>query len=711
MCKFSRARMVALAVGLGVTGSLAMAGSAMATVVAPLGEPLAGTDCAANATAASGSAVASASGKITGRGATLPLYLVTQYIHGFERDVCGPVAADSAANPYTPPAGFGEPTGDPTDPSNPVDGKAGGLPQPTYGADEMVGYDYPAAQDTSATGSGQGRIALSCRTDAFGGSDIPYNHTDFTKIDGAPGTEAGGLGSCLKTGFVSPFQSTGAATDPAGNMITLPIGGGAVAFVVNLPTACQNTATGTTPYQFTTADIAALMSGNQASWASLDTTNDPNLTAANGCDIPVTRVVRQDNSGTSQNEENYLGDANGTGVQLCGSGTVTDSGGNSLPMGTFADLKAEIINSEGFAGSNASENNVWPSGAGSGGRANCNTLATGASSGTPALLAKCVATSGCIGYGDLSDAVHDPGDLANLALPQVASSTGGFTTPNKSDGSSNCTYAAATLPGSSADNLMGKNGEWGIDGGAFGNHTDVAWTAQGSSWPACALTWEFAFQGDNGNSTVSPSGNQGFFAVPTNLTAAVPAGAIAAPLQVNKTSNQVFTNEVLTIATPGSGGTSTQVTVTANAAAGATSISVSGTAPAGGFPVGSAVATQTLNLASLPAGTPSTGKFLVTAGGVLQEATYAGTSAAPAQLTGISLGFAGNVAAASAHVSLPNGTGGPEPELSPNQRKTLYSYLSYVLSDAAQGQAAGAGFAQMPETWISLLRGAFQSDY
>src|SRR5262249_31131177 len=158
--------------GAGALCSLAFASSAMATVTPALGTPLAGSNCTVTNSA-------STDGKISGRGATLPLYAVNAYMQDYSRDVCGLVPADSAANTYTPPAGSGEPTGDPTDPSNPVDSTAGASPQPTYNADFMTAYNYPAAQDHSGTGSGQGRVGISCRTDAFTGSDIPYTNADF----------------------------------------------------------------------------------------------------------------------------------------------------------------------------------------------------------------------------------------------------------------------------------------------------------------------------------------------------------------------------------------------------------------------------------------------------------------------------------------------------------------------------------------------------
>jgi hypothetical protein len=775
-----------LALGAGALCSLAFASSAGATVSPAPGTPLAGSNCTVTGTA-------STSGKISGRGATLPLYAVNTFMQDYSRDVCG-VVPSGAANTYTPPAGTGEPTGDPTDPSSPVDANSGSSPQPTYNADFMTAYNYPAAQDHGGTGSGQGRTTLSCRLDAFGGSDIPYSIADFNKINGAPGAEATGglLANCPPAAtYVSPFQAGGAATDPVGHMMSYPVVGGAIAFAVNLPTACQNTAVGTTPYQFTTADINAIMSGNATTWAGLDPTNDPNLTAANGCNITPTRVVRQDNSGTTQNLFNYFGNPANTvdaAATLCNSPTNdTSSTPQPVPTHTWADMKNEILFTDvatnaSWAGSKSDENNIWPSGG------SCNNLAIGTGSGTPLLLRKLTTVSGGMGYGDVSDVVHDPGDAATLAIPQVQTSTGGFAAPTNTDGSANCSFASATLPaGGTPDNLMGINGEWALN--AASNHTDVSFDHQGSAYPVCALTWELVFQGDDGNNKPAVSGNQGFLLQPTPLNPATPAagtttadipvgtvspatisvsatstglstgekltvggqaftltanaasgstsltgnfatspttvdipsasavvipatidplnGAITS-LPVAATTNQLFTNQVVTV---GSGSNTQNFTLSANAVKGATSLSVTSQVPAFIMPAGSGVATSTLNLtAAPPAGTPTSGTMIVKATS-LQAGSYSGVSGST--LTGVS-GLFGSVAAASAALEVPNTAfpgNGPEPELNPNQRRTLFSYMSYVLSDAAQGTAPGAGYAQLPEGWINQLRTAFQADY
>jgi hypothetical protein len=42
---------------------------------------------------------------------------------------------------------------------------------------------------------------------------------------------------------------------------------------------------------------------------------------------------------------------------------------------------------------------------------------------------------------------------------------------------------------------------------------------------------------------------------------------------------------------------------------------------------------------------------------------------------------------------------------------TLYSYMSYMFSPAAQQSDAGAGYAPLPTSWWDVLRTGFQTDY
>src|SRR5262249_7929923 len=86
--------------------------------------------------------------------------------------------------------------------------------------------------------------AASCRTDAFAGSDKPYNNAQLKELNGAPGA----TGGCV-IGFKPPFQPNNPEVwpekeagkeDVAGNIMSFPIGGSSVGVAVHLGTvACK----------------------------------------------------------------------------------------------------------------------------------------------------------------------------------------------------------------------------------------------------------------------------------------------------------------------------------------------------------------------------------------------------------------------------------------------------------------------------------------
>src|SRR5262245_53629709 len=171
----------------------------------------------------------------------------------------------------------------------------------------MVAYNYPAAEAASATGSGAGIKAASCRTDAFSGSDKPYNNAQLKEMDGAPGA----TGGCAIS-FVPPFQPNNPTEwplkkvgeeDAAGNIMSFPIGGSSVAVVLHLgTTACK---VRPAELNFTSKELSRIMGGDAKEWgdAELVATNP----ALKECEkAKITRVVRQDDSGTTGIFKRYL---------------------------------------------------------------------------------------------------------------------------------------------------------------------------------------------------------------------------------------------------------------------------------------------------------------------------------------------------------------------------------------------------------------------
>jgi ABC-type phosphate transport system substrate-binding protein len=269
--RFPRARLVAFAVGVGVIGSLATAPASFAATPAP--GPAVGTACQTD-------------GKISGRGSTFqntafqgnPAGTTTNpgFIKSYNIDVCGPVGTSTTLN-----------TGWPTDPAGP----------------DMVTLNYTGSQG----GSGEGLMAMGCRTDLFGGSDLPYNSTEITAENGAPGSIATTLGeTCAASAPVNPpfyatqtsFPVTG---DTTNQMMSFPIAGGAVAIATNMNGVCPLPIP--TNLNMTSQEFDRVMQGSVNSWAdpSLLATNAPASTTPTATDVAQTLPGVTTLSGTTTN--------------------------------------------------------------------------------------------------------------------------------------------------------------------------------------------------------------------------------------------------------------------------------------------------------------------------------------------------------------------------------------------------------------------------
>jgi hypothetical protein len=198
---------------VGVVGSLAAAPAAFATA------PVNGAACQPD-------------GKISGAGSTFQANGVNDaFTFGYQQNQCG--AQPNVAN-LTPAWGT-------TDPSIFSFG--------TTSVQGMVAYNYSLGGTAASNGSGAGLNRLSCRTDMFSGTDLPYNSTQFTALKGAAGTLASVSGHCadgtvINTGSVPPPygpqpNNTWPATgDTAATPMNFPTAGGAVAYAVNLNGKC-----------------------------------------------------------------------------------------------------------------------------------------------------------------------------------------------------------------------------------------------------------------------------------------------------------------------------------------------------------------------------------------------------------------------------------------------------------------------------------------
>ena len=57
------------------------------------------------------------------------------------------------------------------------------------------------------------------------------------------------------------------------------------------------------------------------------------------------------------------------------------------------------------------------------------------------------------------------------------------------------------------------------------------------------------------------------------------------------------------------------------------------------------------------------------------------------------------------------GTKNPISRLTNNQRRTLYSYFTYMLSSTGQDHMSSIKYAPLPSAWLPLLREGFQENF
>jgi hypothetical protein len=223
ICKSLPARVLAAGLALGAFGSLATASASLAAAPQP---PAVGTNCQPD-------------GKISGGGSTFQTNAINNsFTYGFQQDVCGPqpnVANLTAAYNGTDPSVFSF-----TDTLG------------THSVQGMTAYNYSLGGVAASNGSGAGLNRLSCRTDFFSGTDLPYNASQFTSLKGAAGAlpvaNSTTCAAAINTAAVpAPYGPQPTATPPAtgdtaSTPINFPVAGGAVGYAINLAGMCTATA-------------------------------------------------------------------------------------------------------------------------------------------------------------------------------------------------------------------------------------------------------------------------------------------------------------------------------------------------------------------------------------------------------------------------------------------------------------------------------------
>jgi ABC-type phosphate transport system substrate-binding protein len=436
--KTSRSKWRGLAV-LGTAGALSLsvlAGSASAAIPG-------------------GVACQSADGKISARGATFAKQLWDNLIVGYRDDICGAVADT---------AGAGLKNGTAVDPA--------GAANPTA-ASGMITYNYT----TAGTGSGQGRTAMQCRTDAFGGSDGPYSNAQLAALNGAPLAAA----SCPPTvgTTVSPFLQAGFpnAADATAPMMSFPIGGASVVVAVNLTGAACPGGPAPGALQFTASMVDGIFDGRILTWS------DPLLRAGGvnaglaNCTTPILRRVRSDDSGTTQIQKNYLAKVDPAGP-----------GCDGLAGSDWTSLRNA-----------AAPNNRWPNlpqvnpAAPSSAAATATCSAISSHNGNPGVAAAVNTTAGAVGYIDVADATSA---APNATQASVRNATDTDFVDPANGSTANCNFGPVAPP-------AGQNGAVGLNAAdSWSNNnagiirSDV--TNAGPGYPICGMTFAMVYTGLSG---------------------------------------------------------------------------------------------------------------------------------------------------------------------------------------------------------------------
>jgi ABC-type phosphate transport system substrate-binding protein len=779
--------LVALALGAGIGGSLALAPASLA--VTPAYPPATGINCQ------------SQDGKVDGRGSTLQVWLQYAFIGAYSNDVCGgSVAADASADAIGN-AGLGV-DNDVTDPGSAFYN----LPNGTqFGRNWMLSYDDPQAQAlgaagaNAATGSGSGETAIGCDAVGFSGTDIPVTSQQLSQMEAPPVVGSGsgsgpsfwesvgkncdpvGTAGGLDTPFSPlPLGQDASGTDGAttadsfpnpgdtftGQQVMLfPIGISAVTMFANLPKAC-----GTGTLKLSGADLAGIWGGSITDWSQI---TDAGFTAGSVCTtgLPIVRVVRSDNSGTTQSFDNYLADANGYSATTCDAAT----GDHSQTFAQLQNNQAQSQNSDAYwpgtggkisIPSGATAPNVYSSGTSSvGGYAHTNALICGSpilasqNAGGPALIDLAETVSGAIGYADYADTQHDTSNFASsvtnnkMDVFNVQSSSGSYpadaVAPITSTKASNCSAAGASLPGGATDAVnLNQPGDWDLTAETAPNQSDddIAYADEGSTYPICSLTWDFVWAGEAGNEVAAPvNGNTAVDGVPAPTSSGVTLPSTQVPISstagvpdqgsfdvvtgsttttTNDTSAQTsgFPNATLPVSSlelASTAGMPYSGTVTLTSSAGSQTLSY--TSIDGNILQGVSGGTGTVALNGATVTIPQAQTFTYTgigigtgadAGTVTAGGGTTGTGctlvAAPC-LTGVS-GGSGSIASGATLV-FPQGTGGPEANLTADQRRTLYSYYTYLMSPEAQSKTGPSFYAPLPSGWLQTILQGFQGNF
>jgi len=338
-------------------------------------------------------------------------------------------------------------------------------------------------------GSGEGLRRMGVRTgDNADGSKSRNQGIRFGGTDDAPST----------TDVSQMNQGTDAAGDE-GTIHTIPVAVGAVSVEVNFPDNCDRSllpdsaetnpaSANSAPFidrvRFTRAQLEDVWVGDSAhdQWTEIF----PSLAADADCNVFITRVVRFDNSGTTNVFKTYL---------------------NHLDASTGWTGAPYIV---------GSENRTWPN-ATVAARADCagspqgptgTHLTSGCANGAGSLSDKVVATDGSIGYADVATARSKGLDITpggsrddDKFWTQVQSSAGGnpFVEPTEDPNG----FRTDGQKGANCEKTVFQN----VPASTLSDWTPVDGTDSTIGYGVCALTYELAWDDYKGPYSLEGGGD------------------------------------------------------------------------------------------------------------------------------------------------------------------------------------------------------------
>lgn len=249
--------------------------------------------------------------------------------------------------------------------------------------------------------------------------------------------------------------------------VIVPVAQTSIAVIANKPAACSLTG------GITWANLNELFAGTIKHWSELSTITHKAECETAEAGASITRVVREDGSGTTYQFKNYLAELHSKegaaepGKVLLGGTCTTES---------WTNLRQ-----------NPTNNLLWP-------ESNCNTGVTSVvrASGGGNLVLKVTSTSNSIGYAAYSDVVAKSA-ISNAQALENANEVGvgpTYALPGQGTGSkeANCGSRTYTVPTTGR-----KTGGTGLEvdwSEVFGANPEIA-----TSYPLCTLTYDLSWNG------------------------------------------------------------------------------------------------------------------------------------------------------------------------------------------------------------------------